>query len=97
MSQKEQMIVRAEQTFYKTYHRFPVIFESGKGVYLYDSEGQEYLDFGAGIAVLALGHSDRSDSVSNVQHLFSYNLSLSKRFSLNNKDNIIVHIDCMPS
>ena len=58
MSQKEQMISRAEQSFYKTYNRYPVIFESGKGVYLYDSEGQEYLDFGAGIAVLALGHSD---------------------------------------
>ena len=56
--QKEQMINRAEHSFYKTYNRFPVIFQSGKGVYLYDSEGTQYLDFGAGIAVLALGYSD---------------------------------------
>ena len=60
MNQKEQMISQAEQSFYKTYNRYPVIFESGKGVCLYDSEGQEYLDFGAGIAVLALGHSDEA-------------------------------------
>lgn len=58
MSLKEQMIEKAEQTFYKTYNRYPVIFERGAGVYLYDSEEQEYLDFGAGIAVLGLGWSD---------------------------------------
>ena len=29
----------------------------GKGMYLYDSKGKKYLDFGAGIAVMALGHS----------------------------------------
>lgn len=58
MSLKEQMIEKAEQTFYKTYNRYPVIFERGEGVHLYDSEGQEYLDFGAGIAVLGLGWSD---------------------------------------
>lgn len=53
---KEEYINRAEQTFYKTYNRFPVIFDHGKGVYLYDSEGNEYLDFGAGIAVMGLGY-----------------------------------------
>lgn len=58
MSQKETMIDKAEQTFYKTYNRFPIIFERGEGVHLYDSEDQEYLDFGAGIAVLGLGYSD---------------------------------------
>ncbi|MEY8336874.1 aspartate aminotransferase family protein [Lachnospiraceae bacterium 62-35] len=58
MSHKEQMIDRAEQTFYKTYNRFPVIFDHGKGVFLYDTEGKEYLDFGAGIAVMGLGYDD---------------------------------------
>lgn len=58
MSRKDMMIDQAEHTFYKTYNRFPVIFERGEGVHLYDSEGQEYLDFGAGIAVLGLGYSD---------------------------------------
>lgn len=31
-------------------------FVSGKGSWLYDSEGKSYLDFGSGIAVNALGH-----------------------------------------
>ena len=39
-----------------TYNRFPVVLESGNGVYLKDSDGKEYLDFAAGIAVSALGY-----------------------------------------
>lgn len=53
---KQEMINRAEQTFYKVYNRFPVVFDYGKGVHLYDTEGREYLDFGAGIAVMGLGY-----------------------------------------
>ena len=41
-----------------TYGRPPVVFTHGKGSYLYDVGHREYLDFTAGIAVNALGHSD---------------------------------------
>lgn len=58
MQNKEETIKMAEQVLYKTYNRFPVIFDHGDGVHLYDSEGQEYLDFGAGIAVMGLGYGD---------------------------------------
>lgn len=51
-------IDRAEHAFYKTYNRFPVVFDHGEGVNLYDNQGNEYLDFGAGIAVMALGYGD---------------------------------------
>ena len=54
----EKMIDRAEHVLYKTYNRFPVVFDHGKGVTLWDTEGNEYLDFGAGIAVCALGYGD---------------------------------------
>lgn len=37
--------------------RLPVCFERGEGIHLYDTEGREYTDFFAGIAVCALGHS----------------------------------------
>lgn len=47
---------RTEQVVLHTYNRFPVVFEKGEGVHLYDTEGKEYLDFGAGIAVFALGY-----------------------------------------
>ncbi len=39
------------------YSRFPVSFEKGEGVYLYDTEGKKYLDFLAGIAVNTLGYN----------------------------------------
>ncbi len=51
-------IEKAERVLYKTYNRFPVIFDHGNGVFLYDTEGNEYLDFGAGIAVCGLGYND---------------------------------------
>lgn len=44
----------------KTYNRQPVTFEKGLGVWLTDINGKEYLDFGAGVAVNALGHSHPS-------------------------------------
>ena len=55
--EKQQYIDRAEHVLYKTYNRFPVVFDHGEGVKLYDTDGQEYLDFGAGIAVMGLGYS----------------------------------------
>ena len=44
-------------TLAPTYARYPVEFVSGSGCVLRDSEGVEYLDFLAGIAVCSLGHS----------------------------------------
>jgi acetylornithine/N-succinyldiaminopimelate aminotransferase len=40
-----------------TYERQPILFERGRGVYLWDSEGKRYLDFLSGIGVNALGHN----------------------------------------
>jgi len=39
-----------------TYRRYPVVLERGEGTRVWDVEGREYLDFGAGIAVCNLGH-----------------------------------------
>ena len=75
----EKMINRAEQVLYKTYNRFPVVFDHGKEVTLWDSEGQEYLDFGAGIAVMGLGYADEEytqavkaqlDKLTHISNLF---------------------------
>ena len=43
----------------KTYNRFNVVFDHGEGMYLYDTEGKEYLDFAAGIAVCSLGYGNQ--------------------------------------
>lgn len=40
-----------------TYSPAPVELERGEGPYLWDVEGEKYLDFVAGIAVMNLGHS----------------------------------------
>ena len=40
-----------------TYARLPVQFERGKGIWLWDTEGRQYLDALSGIAVCALGHA----------------------------------------
>ena len=36
----------------------PLIIDHGDGVYLYDEEGNEYLDAASGAAVCALGHGN---------------------------------------
>ena len=52
-------VVAAEAKFVvSTYARPLPVFTHGKGAYLFDAEGRKYLDFTAGIAVTALGHSD---------------------------------------
>lgn len=49
----------AEKVLLHTYNRFKVVLDKGEGVNLYDTDGKEYLDFAAGIAVFALGYNDR--------------------------------------
>jgi predicted acetylornithine/succinylornithine family transaminase len=53
----DDVIATAERYLMPTYRRAPVAFSHGQGVWLYDLEGQRYLDFIAGIAVSALGHA----------------------------------------
>jgi acetylornithine/N-succinyldiaminopimelate aminotransferase len=40
-----------------TYNRMPVSFERGEGARVFTSDGTEYLDFGAGVAVTSCGHA----------------------------------------
>lgn len=39
------------------YNQLPVLFEKGKGAWLWDKQGNQYLDSLAGIAVCGLGHA----------------------------------------
>lgn len=56
---KEVYIQDAESNILHTYNRFQVVFDHGEGVYLYDTDGKEYLDFAAGIAVQAFGYHNK--------------------------------------
>ena len=50
------IIERAEAALLHTYNRYQIVLDHGDGMYLYDTEGKEYLDFYSGIAVYALGY-----------------------------------------
>ena len=47
-----------EKYILKTYGRRPIALEKGEGVWLFDYEGNRYLDFFSGLGVNGLGHSD---------------------------------------
>lgn len=75
-----------EEYILHTYNRFQIVIEKGDGVYLYDADGKKYLDFGAGIAVFALGYNDKEysdalkaqiDKVIHTSNLF-YNIPAAK-------------------
>lgn len=86
-------IMRAEQQLLlPTYDRQKVLFEKGRGVYLWDSRGNRYLDFLSGIGVNALGHAHptiqavlkrQASQLIHISNLFfhPYQAELAKRLS----------------
>ena len=56
---KQEYIDSAEQELLHTYNRFSLVLDHGEGVYLYDTDGKQYLDFAAGIAVCSLGYGNK--------------------------------------
>ena len=56
---KQEYINTAEKELLHTYNRFSLVLDHGEGVHLYDTDGKEYLDFAAGIAVCALGYGNK--------------------------------------
>lgn len=60
-------IKEAEELLMHTYGRYNILLDKGEGVYLYDIGGKKYLDFGAGIAVFALGYGNKeyNDALKN--------------------------------
>jgi acetylornithine/N-succinyldiaminopimelate aminotransferase len=56
---------KEKELFLSTYKRIPVEIERGEGVYLYDKEGNKYLDFFSGLGVNALGyaHPDINEAI----------------------------------
>jgi 4-aminobutyrate aminotransferase len=52
---------RDERVMMQSFSRwYPVVVESGEGSYVYDIDGNRFLDFNAGIAVNALGYNNPS-------------------------------------
>ena len=70
----EKLMAAADEHLIRVYNRFPVAFSGGKGMYLTDVEGKQYLDFASGIGVNAFGANDEEfteairDQVGKVLH-----------------------------
>jgi acetylornithine aminotransferase/acetylornithine/N-succinyldiaminopimelate aminotransferase len=78
MNEKETMAL-ANENIMNTYRRFPIVLVKGSGAKVWDSNGTEYLDFVAGIAVCSLGHShpqviaavkEQVDTLTHVSNLY---------------------------
>ncbi|HTW86752.1 MAG TPA: acetylornithine transaminase [Candidatus Binataceae bacterium] len=52
-----EIIQLAHQNLANTYGCLPLAFARGEGAYLFDAEGDRYLDFFCGLAVTSLGHA----------------------------------------
>ena len=79
MEEKMQEIINESESYLiHSYNRYPVVLDHGDGVYLYDTEGKKYIDFGSGIAVCAFGYSDEEfkqalkDQIDKVIHVSNY-------------------------
>ncbi len=67
-----------ERYLAETYARYPVAFAGGKGATLVGTDGREYVDFGAGIAVNIFGVNDEAwkaavkEQLDKIQHVSNY-------------------------
>lgn len=57
MVDKEQIIAQDAEYYMPVFARYQVVLSHGEGPYVYDTDGKQYLDFLAGIAVNVLGHN----------------------------------------
>ena len=78
------------------YSRYDVIFTHGKGTYIYDDKGNEYLDFVSGISVNCLGHAspviakaltEQSEKLVHISNLYysEPQLKLAEKLTENSK------------
>lgn len=75
----QEYMQEADEYVLHTYNRYPIVLDHGEGVKLYDTDGKEYLDFAAGIAVYGLGYSNEKfmnavkaqlDKVAHISNLY---------------------------
>ena len=82
----KEYIQTADEALLHTYNRYQIVLEKGDGVYLYDTDGNKYLDFASGIAVFAFGYNNKEyndalkeqiDKIIHTSNLY-YNVPASK-------------------
>ncbi|MCL6713633.1 acetylornithine transaminase [Pseudomonas sp. R2.Fl] len=57
-SSASELLAKGKQYYLPVYRQRELVLERGQGARIWDSEGREYIDLSAGIAVCGLGHND---------------------------------------
>ena len=79
----KEIMDTTEKYYLPVFGRSPIALDHGEGVYLYDTDGNRYTDFLAGIAVNALGYaypplvkavSDQAARIMHGSNLFYYEI-----------------------
>jgi len=79
---KEELKDLTKKYMIETYERFDFVAQTAKDMYLYDEEGNAYLDFYGGVAVNSAGSCNKKvvdairDQVKDIIHTFNYPYTL---------------------
>lgn len=74
----EELKAKVSKYMVETYERFDFVADSAKGVYMYDENGEPYLDFYAGIAVNSVGNCNEKvvaavqEQAAEIMQTFNY-------------------------
>ncbi len=77
-NEMSNLIQIESEVIFQTYKRLPIVVERAEGARIWDINGNEYLDFLAGIAVNSLGHGHKrileavNKQISQYMHLSNY-------------------------
>ena len=75
---KNELKALVDKYMIDTYERFDMIAETAKDMYIYDENGEGYLDFYAGVAVNSTGNCNEKvvaaveDQLKDIMHTFNY-------------------------
>ena len=75
MSRLKDTIIANESEVRSYCRKYPVVFKTAKGSYIYDEEGKPYLDFLAGCGALNYGHNNGAIKSDIIEYLMADNIS----------------------
>ena len=79
----KEIMETTDKYYLPVFGRLPIALDHGEGVYLYDTDGNKYIDFLDGIAVNALGYnypplvkavSEQAAKIMHGSNLFYYEI-----------------------
>ena len=75
------MRTMADHIFYRNLHKFYPTADRGEGIYIYDTEGKQYIDGSGGAAVVGIGHGIKEITEAMVRQAERISFSHSSHFT----------------